>query len=318
MKVFNGLEKVYSIPNPVLTIGTFDGVHLGHQKILEKIKRRAEEIGGETVLFTFHPHPRTVLFPEHHNLKLIQTQEEKLDKLRRIGVDNIIVYPFSKEFSRTPATSFVRDYLVNKIKVHTIVIGYDHQFGKNREGSLEHLQELAPMFGFEVIEISAREVDDVNVSSTKIRKALERGDIQTANTFLGEPFQLTGKVVKGKGIGRGIGYPTANIEVADELKMIPANGVYAVRCQVKGRIVSGMMNIGVRPTLDDSETRTIEVNLFDFREDIYDEKILVEVIQFLRSEKRFESIDELILQIQHDEKTTRNILSDISMELHSL
>jgi riboflavin kinase/FMN adenylyltransferase len=318
VEVFNGLEQGYTIESPVLTIGTFDGVHVGHQKILNKIKEIAHLENGETVLFTFSPHPRTVLFPEHHNLKLIQTQEEKLAKLKRMGVDNVIVYPFSKEFSRTPATEFVRDYLVNKIQVDTIVIGYDHQFGKNREGSLEHLRELSLVYGFKVIEIPAEEIDDVNVSSTKIRNALEVGDIATANQFLGEPFQLSGKVVQGRGVGRTIGYPTANIELSDPLKIVPANGVYAVRCMIDGELKAGMMNIGVRPTVDDDNCRTIEVFVLDFKNDLYGKNILLEVIQFIRKEIRFDTIEQLTNQLIEDEKLVRHIFAADAMQLYSL
>lgn len=318
MEVFNGLEQRYMMESPVLTIGTFDGVHVGHQKILKKIKEIAQLKNGETVLFTFFPHPRTILFPEHHNLKLIQTQEEKLAKLKRIGIDNVIVYPFSKEFSRTPATAFVRDFLVNKIQVDTIVIGYDHQFGKNREGSLEHLRELSPVYGFQVVEIPAEEIDDVNVSSTKIRNALDAGDIATANQFLGEPFQLSGTVVRGKGIGNTIGYPTANIELGDSLKIVPANGVYAVRCIVEGVLRAGMMNIGVRPTVDNDDNRTIEVHILDFSGNLYGKTILLEVIQFLRKEIRFNAVEQLTNQLKEDEKLARHIFATDAMELYSL
>lgn len=321
VKVFNGLEEIYKIQNPVLTIGTFDGVHVGHQKIIQKIVQKARELKGETVLFTFHPHPRTVLFSEHHNLKLIQTQEEKLEKLKRQGIENIIVFPFSKDFSRTPATEFIRDYLVNKIQVHTIVIGYDHQFGKNREGSLEHLQELAAIYGFNVLEIPAHDIDEVNVSSTKIRYALEAGDIQTANSYLGEPFQMNGLVVHGKGLGRKIGYATANVYIADELKIIPKIGVYAVRCEIDEKICFGMMNIGVRPTVNsekDKSEKTIEVHLFDFNEDLYGKTILIEVMQFLRDEHRFESLEELTKQLRKDETTARDMLGSVPMELFTL
>ncbi len=320
MKVFNGLEEIYQIQNPVLTIGTFDGVHVGHQKIIQNIVQKARELNGETVLFTFHPHPRTVLFPEHHNLKLIQTQDEKLAKLKRQKIENIIVFPFSKEFSRTPATEFIRDYLVNKIQVHTIVIGYDHQFGKNREGSLEHLQELSTVYGFSVHEIPAHDIDEVNVSSTKIRRALENGEVETANAYLGEPFQLNGVIVHGKGLGKTIGFPTANVFIADELKIIPKNGVYAVRCEINDSVQFGMMNIGVRPTVAEEEKaeKTIEVHLFDFEEDLYGKNILIEVIQFLRDEHRFDSVLELTKQLEKDETTARNLLDSVSVELYTL
>lgn len=197
MKIFQGFDEINNIPHPVLTIGTFDGVHLGHQKIIQQLNTVAKENGGESVLFTFYPHPRMVLFPDSHGLKLIQTQEEKLNKLKRMGLQNIVVYPFTKDFSRLPAPQFVRDFLVNKLKVKTLIIGYDHHFGKNREGNIHLLKELAPIYDFEVIEISAQDIDEVNVSSTKIRDAIKEGDIELANTYLGEDFEFNGVVIHG-------------------------------------------------------------------------------------------------------------------------
>jgi len=237
MKIFQGFEALEEIKNPVLTIGTFDGVHLGHQKIIQQLNAEAEKIGGESVLFTFYPHPRMVLYPDTHGLKLIQTQVEKIDKLRRIGLDNVIVHPFTKEFSRLTAIEFVRDYLVNRLHVKKLVIGYDHQFGKNREGSLEFLLEVCETYGFEVIEIGAQEIDEVNVSSTKIRNAIQSGEMALAESYLGEPFELYGKVIEGEALGRQIGFPTANLDVESDIKLIPATGVYAVNVLLNdGRI----------------------------------------------------------------------------------
>ena len=213
MKIFQGFENIEAIPNPVLTIGTFDGVHIGHQKIINQLNKAAKEIGGESVLFTFYPHPRMVLYPENHGLKLIQTQMEKMDKLRRFGLKNVIVHPFTKNFSRLSALEFVRDYLVNQLHVKKLVIGYDHQFGKNREGSISFLREVQDTYGFEVIEIPAQEIDDVNISSTKIRNAILKGETNRVAKFLGEPYELYGRVVKGQALGRIIGFPTANIDI---------------------------------------------------------------------------------------------------------
>jgi riboflavin kinase/FMN adenylyltransferase len=250
VKVYRDFEEVGDIPNAVLTIGTFDGVHLGHQKIIERLKAEAKKVNGETVLFTFFPHPRMVIDPTNHGLKLIQTQAEKIENLERLGLDHLIIFPFTKSFSNLTADEFVKDYLVNKLNVKTIVVGYDHQFGKNREGTLKHLQKLSETLPFKVIEIPAHEVDEINVSSTKIRKAIEIGDVQTANSYLNEPFEISGKIVKGNQIGRTIGFPTANIEIGDELKIIPAIGVYAVEIVLEDqRILQGMMNIGIRPTV---------------------------------------------------------------------
>lgn len=307
MNVFKGFDELAKIPNPILTIGTFDGVHLGHQKIIEKLNTVAAEQGGESVLFTFYPHPRMVLFPESHGLKLIQTQVEKLAKLERIGLQNVIVHPFTKEFSRLTATEFVRDYLVAKLNVKTIVIGYDHQFGKNREGTLSLLQELAPIYDFNVVEIAAQDIEDVNVSSTKIRKALASGDISTANEFLGEPFELSGTVVHGEEVGRSIGYPTANIEIESELKLIPKNGVYAVRAVLDDQSeYFGLLNIGSRPSVNDEGVQTIEVHLLDFDGDLYNKTLTVRLIAYIRAEERFTSLEALKAQISKDETLVRN------------
>ncbi len=307
MKIFQGFEALEEIKNPVLTIGTFDGVHLGHQKIIQQLNAEAEKIGGESVLFTFYPHPRMVLYPDTHGLKLIQTQVEKIDKLRRIGLDNVIVHPFTKEFSRLTAIEFVRDYLVNRLHVKKLVIGYDHQFGKNREGSLEFLLEVCETYGFEVIEIGAQEIDEVNVSSTKIRNAIQSGEMALAESYLGEPFELYGKVIEGEALGRQIGFPTANLDVESDIKLIPATGVYAVNVLLNdGRIYEGMMNIGSRPTITDEKHVSIEVHLFDFIGDLYGEQVTVQLLSRFRDEQKFSSVDELTDQLKKDEEAIRS------------
>lgn len=307
MRIFKDFESIDEVRNAVLTIGTFDGVHIGHQKILERVKEEARKINGESVLFTFYPHPKMVLFPESHNLKLIQTQVQKIDKLRRFGLDNVIVYPFTMEFSRLTAVEFVRDFLVNKLKVKKMVIGYDHQFGKNREGTLEFLKDISEVYGFEVIEIPAQDIDDVNVSSTKIRNALLNGDVNLANTYLGEPFEICGKVVRGDSLGRTIGFPTANLAIDSELKIIPAKGVYAVKVLLnENQKFIGMMNIGSRPTIANTDELRIEVNIFDFSSDIYDQPISVQLLSRVRDEIHFESIELLKEQLIKDEKTVRD------------
>jgi riboflavin kinase/FMN adenylyltransferase len=311
VKIFQGFDELTKIPNPVLTIGTFDGVHLGHQKIINQLNEEAEKVGGESVLFTFYPHPRMVLFPESHGLKLIQTQVEKLEKLERMGLKNVIVHPFTKEFSRLSATEFVRDYLVNKLKVKTIVIGYDHQFGKNREGTLKLLQELAPVYDFNVIEIGAEDINDVNVSSTKIRKAVQNGDIERANDFLGDCFELGGKVVHGKELGRSIGYPTANIEVDNDIKLLPKNGVYAVRVMLENSSeFFGILNIGTRPTVDTSDKVSIEVYILDFEKEIYDQYVTLKLLKFVRDEVKYENLSNLKAQIAKDEKLVRSWIDE--------
>lgn len=312
MKVYQDFEEIGDIPNAVLTIGTFDGVHVGHQKIIQRVNAEADRIGGESVLFTFFPHPRMVIHPDNHGLKLIQTQQEKIDNLERLGLDHLIIFPFTKEFSNLSAETFVREYLVGKLKVKTIVVGYDHQFGKNREGTLKQLQELSRELPFEVIEIPAHEIDEVNVSSTKIRQAIEEGDITTANLYLKEPFELSGIVVHGNALGRTIGFPTANLELNDPLKIIPAIGVYAVEVKLEdGRRFQGMMNIGTRPTVSAGTVIKLEVNLFDFDEDLYDQRITVYLLQRIRGEHRFESVDVLRAQLQEDEKTVRSVFNTL-------
>jgi len=245
VRIYKGIDELGEFKNSVVTIGTFDGVHKGHQKILSRLNKLADEISGESILFTFYPHPRMVVFPDNHNLKLIQTIDEKIDALEKLGLDNLIIYPFTKAFSRLTAFEFVRDILVEKLKVKTLVIGYDHQFGRNREGDLEFLKETAKIFDFKVEEISAEEVQEVNVSSTKIRQSLLEGDIEKTNGFLGRPFRYSGVVVEGQKIGRTIGFPTANIEIKNQHKILPKDGVYAVRVQIGGALIDGMMNIGM-------------------------------------------------------------------------
>ena len=314
MRIFNGFEKKMDIPNPVLTIGTFDGVHLGHQKILNQLKEEAEKMEGESVLFTFYPHPRMVLFPENHGLKLIQTQEEKLDKLERNGLNNIIVFPFTQDFANLTATEFVRDYLVGLLNVRKLVIGHDHQFGKNREGGLSFLKTISKEYDFEVIEIPAQEIDEVNISSTRIRKAIESGNLEIANAYLGEPFELKGLVVKGKELGRTIGFPTANIQINSELKILPAQGVYAVEIELPNHsIYKGMMNIGVRPTVTNEQNISLEVNIFDFSGDLYGSEIIVRLLSRTRSEQKFNSIEELTNQLKQDEKNIRLLTASLRL-----
>lgn len=310
MRIFQDFLTAGEITNPVLTIGTFDGVHVGHQKIIERLNEEAEKIGGESVLFTFYPHPRMVLYPDSHGLKLIQTQVEKVDKLRRIGLDNLIVYPFTKEFSRLTAIEFVRDYLVNELHVKKLVIGYDHHFGKNREGNIEFLREVADTYGFEVIEITAQDVDEVNVSSTKIRNAILEGDMRKAEMYLGEPFELHGKIIHGKSLGKQIGFPTANIDIETDIKLIPATGVYAVNVLVSDwGIYEGMLNIGLNPTVDDLEKVSIEVHLFDFDREIYGEYVTVQFLSRIRDEQKFASVDDLKNQLHEDEVHIRDYFS---------
>jgi riboflavin kinase/FMN adenylyltransferase len=307
VKIYTDIEQFQSIQNPVLTIGTFDGVHVGHQKIIEKMKEIAKKTNGETVIFTFYPHPRMVVNPINHGIQLIQSQEEKFEKLASLGVNHVIVFPFTKAFSEITAAEFVSDVLINKLNIHTIIVGYDHQFGKNREGNLTYLENKGKEYGFQVIEIPAHEINAVNVSSSKIRHALSEGDIETANHYLNGPFEIWGKVVHGNKLGRTIGFPTANILVDDILKIVPGRGVYAVTISIDGKkSLYGMMNIGVRPTINQEFKETIEVNIFDFNEDIYEKSVRICLHKRIRNEQKFDGIPSLSFQLKNDEQITRS------------
>ncbi len=251
MKIHKGLDSIQPIRNAVVTIGTFDGVHIGHQEILQRLKEIASKIEGETVVITFWPHPRLVLFPNDDSLKLLSTFEEKAEILLKLGIDHLVAIPFTKEFSNLTSEQFTRQVLLEKIGTKRLVIGYDHRFGKNREGSFEHLKANEKEYGFKVEEISKQEIDNIAVSSTKIRKALEIGDVKTANSYLGQHYSLSGKVVEGNRIGRTIGFPTANIDIAEKFKLVPADGVYAVKVSLAEGSFQGMLNIGNRPTIRD-------------------------------------------------------------------
>ncbi len=265
MKIYHNISEFSGVNKSVVTTGTFDGVHLGHQVILNRLKEIAEKTGGETVILTFFPHPRMVLYPEQNDLRLINTIDERVELLKNTGIDHLIIHPFSKEFSRLSSIDFVRDILVNQLHTHKLVIGYDHHFGRNREGTFEHLQEYGPLYGFNVEEIPAQEIQQINISSTKIRNSLMDGEINAANQFLGYHYFLQGTVVPGNQIGRKIGFPTANIKVNEWYKLIPAKGVYAVRIHIDNNTFNGMLNIGTRPTIDGTEN-TIEVNIFNFND----------------------------------------------------
>jgi riboflavin kinase/FMN adenylyltransferase len=307
MKIYEGLSQFENVPNPVVTSGTFDGVHLGHQKILQRIREIAKSIKGETILLTFWPHPRLVLYPKEHNLRLLSTFEEKAKLLRQFGIDHLISIPFTKEFSQLTSQEFIQSILVEKIKTKKLVIGYDHRFGKNREGSFEYLQQHSGEFGFDLEEISRQDVDEIGVSSTKIRNALESGDIITANNFLGRPYELNGLVIKGQQIGRSIGFPTANVHIPNSYKLIPKDGVYAVEASVNGSLYKAMLNIGNRPTVDGS-SKSVETHLFDFEGDLYDKQITIYLRDYLREEQKFESLEALKSQLLIDQQRAKMIL----------
>ncbi|HET6243870.1 MAG: bifunctional riboflavin kinase/FAD synthetase [Bacteroidetes bacterium] len=304
MRVYFSLDEFNEANNPVVTTGTFDGVHIGHQTIIKRLKELAEKENGETVLITFFPHPRMVLYPSDDSLKLINTQEEKIELLDKYGINHLIVIPFTKEFSRLSSIEFVRNILVNKVRTKKLVIGYNHHFGRNREGSFEHLKEFGPVYGFEVEEIPAQDMENVSVSSTKIRAALLEGDINTANSYLGHPYSLRGNVVLGNKLGREIGFPTANIKIPEKYKLIPANGVYVVDVIIENSRFQGMLNIGNNPTVNNNnKEQTIEVHIFDFSKDIYGQKIIVEFKDRIRDEIKFENLEQLKEQLEKDKKT---------------
>ncbi|MDO9554718.1 bifunctional riboflavin kinase/FAD synthetase [Rhodonellum sp.] len=308
MKIFEGLANFVPVKNAVVTSGTFDGVHLGHQKILKRIRDIADQFNGETVLITFWPHPRLVLFPHEHNLRLLSTFEEKAKLLREYGIDHLVTLPFTKEFSEMSSEDFIQKILVEKIQTKKLVIGYDHRFGKNREGSFEYLKENIQKYHFELEEIPREDIDHVGISSSKIRRALEIGNIEIANEYLGRDYELNGIIIKGQQLGRSIGFPTANIYIPNDYKLVPCDGAYAVKVSVEGAIYNGMLNIGMRPTVDGT-SRSIEVNLFDFNGDLYDLRVCVYFKAYLRPEVKFSNLESLKAQLENDRIKAIEILS---------
>jgi riboflavin kinase / FMN adenylyltransferase len=299
MKIYHGLEAFRRLDYAVVTSGTFDGVHKGHQKILNRVNEIARANNGESVLITYWPHPRIVLQKDSSNLKLLSTFEEKASILSRQGIDHLIRIPFTHEFADLSSQTFIQDILVDKIGTRKLVIGYDHRFGKNREGSFEHLIVHSAKYGFQVEEISRQDVDKIGVSSTKIRSALDSGHIEMANEFLGRPYEVTAKVVEGDKVGRSIGFPTANLFVEDEYKLIPSDGVYAVKIAIENQIYEGMLNIGFRPTLNGRD-RSIEVHIFGFDGQLYGQELVVQFFKFIRSEIQFANLEELKYQLEQD------------------
>ncbi|MFT6716192.1 MAG: riboflavin kinase/FMN adenylyltransferase [Saprospiraceae bacterium] len=299
MKVFRNLKDLNLTENNVVTTGTFDGVHVGHRHVIDSLISSAKKMEGESTILTFFPHPRIVL-QQNTDLKLLSELDEKIELLANTGVDNLVIVPFTKAFSRLSSLDFVREVLVGKLTTKKLVIGYDHHFGRNREGSFKHLVEYGPTYGFDVEEIPAKDVDKVNISSTKIRKALNDGQVKIAESLLGYKYFITGEVVKGKQVGQKIGFPTVNIKVKDDYKLIPLRGVYAVLVDIGGGTHKGMLNIGVRPTFEDGNDISIEVNLFDFKRDVYGENLKVTFVERVRDEKSFENSEGLILQLKKD------------------
>ena len=308
MKKINGVKN-FSINSPsILTLGTFDGVHKGHQKILKKLKYEAKKDNLKSIVLTFFPHPRTVLNPDF-TLKLINTIEERTRLFEKSEIDILITHPFDKNFSELSPDQFVKNILVNKLKIKKILIGYDHRFGKNRTAGFKDLKIFGLKYGFEVIEISVEEKNKVSISSTKIRNSIIEGDIKTAKSYLGYDFSLKGEVVNGNAIGRTIGFPTANLNINQDYKLIPKNGVYLIRTILEGKKVYGMMNIGVKPTLKSKDT-SIEVNLFEWGGDLYGKVIEVFIMYYIREEKKFDSLIKLGNQIKLDKKTCIKLIKE--------
>ncbi|BDC99301.1 bifunctional riboflavin kinase/FAD synthetase [Persicobacter psychrovividus] len=310
MKIYNNLSEFIAPQYAVVTSGTFDGVHQGHQKILKRIRKIADQHNGETVLITYWPHPRHVLFPEDNSLQLLSSIEEKAELLSQNGIDHLIRLPFTQEFAQMAPEDFVQNILINAIGTKKLVIGYDHHFGKNRSGNFEFLKQNQDRFGFELEEISRHDVDEVGVSSSKIRNHLLRGTLKEANQYLSRPYELSGQVVHGQKLGRTIQFPTANIEVAFKHKLIPKFGVYAVLVEFEGALMEGMLNIGKNPTVSATEDVKMEVHIFDFDKDLYQQCVRVIFIDRLREEKKFESVAALKSALEEDKNAAKTILKN--------
>lgn len=308
MQVHRDLHQLPAFRNAVITIGTFDGVHTGHQYILRQLQEAAAACQGETVIITFDPHPREVLAPHDKTVRLLTTLDEKIHLLEKFGINHLVVVPFTKAFSELSARAYLEDFLISTFRPHTIIIGYDHRFGHNREGGLELLEAEQQQYGFQLLEIPQQVVHNLAVSSTKIRKSLQEGATQLADELLGYPYFINGTVVHGDKMGRKLGFPTANIALNDPRKLIPAQGVYAVTVNVMGNWYKGALNIGTRPTFNGTELR-IEVFILDFDQDIYDAAIRVDFLEYIRSDKKFDSVEALVQQMKEDVLQAREITS---------
>lgn len=300
MKIFNNIQSYSSEKESILTIGTFDGVHIGHNKILTKLVEESKKNNLSSLIMTFFPHPRIVL-QKSEEIKMIDTMDEKINLFEKTGVDNLIIQPFDENFSKIRAKEFVEEILVKKLKIKHIIIGYDHRFGKDREASVEDLKKFGLNYMFTVEEIAAQEIHSIAISSTKIRNAILKGEIKKCNEYLGRNFMLTGKVVHGDGLGKKINFPTANIQIKEPYKIIPKNGVYLAKTIFNSNIYFGMMNIGVRPTIG-GKNKSLEIYFFNFKDNIYDKTISIEIINKIRDEEKFSSIDELKTQLKKDEQ----------------
>lgn len=309
LKVFYSINDFTSSKRTILTLGTFDGVHIGHKKILEKIIQKEKDCNSESLVLTFFPHPRMVL-ENNSDVKLLNTLSERTSLLKNIGIENLVIHPFDEKFSQLSAVDFVKEILVNQFQIQKIVIGHDHRFGKDRSANIDDLIAFGKQFNFEVEQISVQEIEAVSISSTKIRKALQIGNIELANSFLGYNYSLSGMVVKGKQLGRTIGFPTANLKIQEEYKLIPCKGVYVVQSEFNQKRVYGIMNIGLNPTFEGTDL-SIEIHYFDFNEDLYGQEIIVSLLKFIRPEQKFDSINHLQQQLSKDKEWALNFLKNL-------
>ncbi|MEA3316435.1 MAG: riboflavin biosynthesis protein RibF [Bacteroidota bacterium] len=310
MKIYTDINNI-NLENSIVTIGVFDGVHIGHQYVLKELKRIASEKKTESTVVTLWPHPRYVLNKDANDLQLLNTLEEKQTLLAKADIDNLVIIPFTKEFASLSSSNFIKKYLVDKLKINELIIGFDHHFGKNRKGGIDELEYCTKKYKFEISKLSPKGVSEINVSSTKIRNALLNGDIEIANEFLGYNYFISGRVVRGNNIGQKIGFPTANIKINSYFKVIPSDGVYAVMVNVKGIMYRGMLNIGNRPTINiENKEKCIEVNIFDFDEDIYNEEIRIEFYKKIRKEKKFKNIETLKKHLLIDENIIRDFFEN--------
>ncbi len=309
MQVHRDIENLPAFRNAVVTIGTFDGVHMGHRQVIDKLKTEAKAVNGETVIITFHPHPRKVVSSTILGIRLINTLDEKIELLEQLGIDHVVVVPFTDAFANQPAEEYVKNFLIDKFHPHTIIIGYDHHFGRDRLGDYRLLEKLSGKYDYLLKEIPKHILENISISSTNIREAILHSDIATADTLLGYEFFFSGVVVHGDKLGRTLGYPTANLKVTDEEKITPGNGIYAVYAQPAGftERLKAMMSIGFRPTVD-GKKRVIEVNIFDFDKEIYGQSLKVFVKKYLREEIKFDGLEALVKQIDQDKINSLKVL----------
>ena len=313
MNIYNNINEAKNIKNAIVTVGTFDGIHIGHKAVFDKMRELANKHNGETVVITFYPHPRQVLNIDTSNLRFICTQEDKMKKFEEMGIDNVVVINFTKEFSRTPSDVFIKSYIVERLHPAVVVVGYDHHFGKNRIGDFDILYDLGKRYGFSVERIKAQDVEHIAVSSTKIRHALAAGNVAAANKLLGYQYSLSGTVILGNKIGRTIGFPTANLDIAPQYMLLTNAGVYACKAVFDGKEYNAMANIGRRPTIGDVKEGNymVEVNIFDFDADIYGQTLRINLVDRIRDEIKFANLDELKQQLTVDREKVKNVLNSL-------